>query len=388
MSPDSAPLPSIDGTFDPRFAPLRAVMDDIFAKHGEVGAAVAVYLDGKPVVDLWGGRMVKNQKPAGPWQRDTIVRMMSVNKGVTAICAHRLADQGLLDYDKPVAFYWPEFAQAGKEAITVRHLMSGLAALIYPDEVPAGKAFDWDAMVTGLARQAPAWPVGTQGAYHSSTYGHLAGEIIRRITGKTPGVYFRDEIGGPLGLDYWFAVPKTEQHRVSEVLPNAGSVTYTQQAQGSATKLGRAWRILPNLDPGARDAPENLDKEMPSAAGRGNARAIGKLFAALSVGGTLDGVKVLSPAAIKTMTTLQWDGICGMTDRRFRYAMGLFLNTPVYAPMGPNPNTFGHPGAGGAIGIADPDRRMAFSYCTSFMCAGAGIGDRCQALIDATYASL
>lgn len=379
---------NIGGTAEARFGRVREALRENFAARGEVGCGVAVYLDGRPVVDLWGGQVVRQQQPAGPWQRDTIVRMMSVNKGMTALCAHMLADRGLLDYSRPVAFYWPEFAQAGKEAITVHQLMSGMAALIFPDEVPAGKAFDWEAMVDGLARQKPIWPVGTRGAYHSSTYGHLVGEIVRRITGKTPGTFFREEIALPLGIDYWFAVPKAEQHRVSEVLPNAGSVTYTQQAQGSATKLGRAWRILPNVDPAARDTVEYMDREMPSANGRGNARAVGRLFAALSLGGTLDGVKILSPAAIRTMTTQQWDEICGMTDRRFRYAMGMFLNTPVFAPMGPNPNTFGHPGAGGAIGFADPDARLSFSYCTSFMCSGAGIGDRCQALIDATYASL
>ena len=381
-------VPQVDGFCDPKFASVREAFVANLVQRGEIGGAVAIYIEGKPVVDLWGGQIVRDHKPAGPWQRDTIARMMSVNKGVTAICAHMLADRGLLDYEKPVAHYWPEFAQAGKGAITVRQLISGLAGLIYPDEVPAGKAFDWDEMVTGLAKQAPIWEPGSKGAYHSSTYGHLVGEIVRRISGKSPGTFFREEIGEPLDIDYWFAVPKEQQYRVSEVLPNTESVTYNEQMKGNASKLGRAWRILPDLSPAARDSQDTMDKEMPSANGRGNARAIGKLFAVLAMGGTLGSVKLLSPETIKKMTTQQWEGICGMTDRHFRYAMGLFLTSAPFCYMGPNPNNFGHPGAGGAVGFADPDRRMSFSYCTSYMCSGAGLGERNEALVAATYKAL
>ena len=192
---------------------------------------------------------MRDDRLAGPWRADTIVRMMSVNKAMTALCAHLLIDRGLLDLTEPVARYWPEFAQAGKQDITVRQLLGGLAGLIYPDEVPAGSAYDWDRMVEGLAAQAPAFPPGTRGAYHSSTYGHLVGELVRRVDGRRPGQFFREEIATPFEIDYWFAVPESERHRVSGVRPNPASDTYSAIGRGPSTPLGRAWRILPNYPP-------------------------------------------------------------------------------------------------------------------------------------------
>lgn len=370
------------------FARVRDIFQENFEHRGEVGAAVAIYLDGACVVDLWGGRMLKDQQLSAPWQADTIIRMMSINKAMTALCAHRLADQGLLDYEAPVAAYWPEFAQAGKARITVRELMSGLAALVYPDAVPSGSAYDWDRVVEGLARQTPNWEPGTLGAYHSSTYGHLVGEVVRRISGRRPGAFFRDEIAGPFDIDYHFRVEPQDRARVSEVLSNPGSTTYTAIARGSETKLGRAWRILPDLDPAARDRPEALDVEMPSGFGRGNARAIARLFSILGQGGQVAGRQLVSERAIREMSTLSWTNVCPLTDRSYRYGMGMFLNTPGLVPMGPNPDAFGHPGAGGAIGFCDPVRGLAFSYCTAFMCEGAGVGERCDALITAAFDSL
>lgn len=379
----------IDGFVHSDFDRVRSAFAENFVERGEVGAAMAVYVGGDPAVDLWGGVTVRDGELNGPWKRDTLVCMFSVNKGVTAICGHRLADQGKLDYDKRVADYWPEFAQAGKSEITVRQLMGGMAALVYPDEVPDGAGFDWHSTVDGLARTAPAWPVGTQGAYHGSTYGHLVGELIRRITGKMPDEYFRAEIADPLGMDYWFSVPPAERHRISEVLPNPESLAATV-AESMREKLVRAWgRILPSPDIiGVMNDPRYAHEVMPSAWGKGNARAIGKLYAALSLDGTIDGYRVISPKTLKEATTLQWEGVDPVTDRDHRYAMGLFLNTPGYLPLGPNMHAFGHPGAGGSLGFADPDRQLAFSYSTNFMAAGEGLGDRCEALIDAVFASI
>ena len=275
MSEAAIESTEVDGKCDARFEAVRESFAENFERRGEIGGAVAVYLDGQPVVDLWGGRVIHGGESVEPWVQDTLVCMMSVNKGVTALCAHRLADRGELDYEKPVAAYWPEFAQGGKGKITVRQLIGGLAALVFPDEVAPGKVFDWEAMTEGLARQTPAWPPGTQGAYHSSTYGHLVGEVIRRISGKLPGDFFRDEIATPMELDYWFAVPPAERHRVSELLPNPDSVTGNAIAQGGENKIGRAWRILPNPDViGVLNDPQYAGEVMPSGFGRGNARAI------------------------------------------------------------------------------------------------------------------
>lgn len=378
----------IDGFAREGFERVHDVFAANFAERGEVGAAVAVYLDGEPVVDLWGGATIRGGERNGPWERDTLVCMFSLNKTPVVLCAHRLADQGLLDYEERVAHYWPEFAQSGKEEVTVRQLIGGLAALVYPDEVPDGKALEWDAMIDGLARTAPAWPVGTHGAYHGSTYGHLVGELVRRVSGRMPDDYFRTEIAEPLGIDFWFSTPPTERHRLSEVLNNPASLA-GQLAEGMKDRINRAWgRILPFPDVvGVANDPRYGHEVMPSAFGRGNARAMGKLYAALSLGGTLDGHTIVSSETLTEATTLHWEGVDPVTDREHRYAMGFFLNTPGHVPMGPNPNAFGHPGATSALGFADPERRLAFCHCSNLLAASAGVGDRCEALIDAVFAS-
>ncbi len=379
----------VDGTVDRRFERVRDAFEENLAHRGEVGAAVAVHLDGEAVVDLWGGVTVNDGARAQPWQRDTLVCMFSLNKIPVVVSAHRLADQGLLDYEEPVATYWPEFADAGKQEITVRELMGGLAALVYPDEVPDGGALDWQTMTDGLARTTPAWPVGTRGAYHGATYGHLVGELVRRVSGTMPGDYFHTEIAKPLGIDYWFQVPADERHRVTEVLPNPDSLA-GQLAAGTKQKIARAWgRILPFPDVvGVANDPRYGHRVMPSAFGRGNARAMGRLFAALSLGGTLDGHTIVSAATLQEATTQQWSGIDPVTDREHRYALGFFLNTPGVHPMGPNPAAFGHAGASNAFAFADPERRLAFCWSSNFPATGPGVGDRCEALIDAVFESI
>lgn len=387
---DSSSGVGIDGFAHEDFDQVRSVFAENFAERGEVGAAVTVYVEGEPVVDLWGGDTVKDGERKGQWERDTLVCLFSINKSVTALCAHRLADQGKLDYHKPVAHYWPEFAQAGKEEITVDQLMASLAAMVFPDEVPDGQVFDWEAMVDGLAKTTPAWEVGTRGAYHTSTYGHLVGELVRRVTGQMPGDYFRAEIADPLGIDYWFSVPPAERHRLSEVLPNPESVV-GKLAKGTIEKGLRAWRVAPHPDiVGLVNDPQYGHEVMPSAFGRGNARAIGKLYAALSLGGTLEGYTILSPETLTKATTQQWEGADPlMPVREYRYAMGLFLNSPPLIPMGPNTSSFGHPGGSSALAFADPDRHLAFAFCTNFPASGIGVKDeRGEALIDAAFASI
>jgi CubicO group peptidase (beta-lactamase class C family) len=372
----------IEGFVHDEFDAVYGASARNFTERGELGAAVAVYVDGDPVVDLWGGVSIEDGGPSGPWDRDTLVCMFSVNKSVIALCAHLLADQGALEYDNPVAHYWPEFAQAGKQAMTVRQLLGGLGALVFPDQVPDGKVFDWEAVVEGLARQEPAWPIGSSGAYHASTYGHLVGELVRRVSGKTPDVYFRKEIAEPMGIDYWFAVPSGQETRVSDILPSPLGIEKTET-------FTRTWlRILPYPDLiGVVNDPRYSSEIMPSGFGRGNARAIAKLYAALSLGGTANGFTLLSPEALQEATTLQWQGECGLTGRRLRSAMGFLLNCPPYMPAGPNAAAFGHPGAGGSLGFADPDRRLSFAYCTNLMTAEDGVGDRCEGLVEATFVS-
>ena len=209
---------SIEGRCDPRFRAVEDVFRENFDRFGEVGASMAVLVDGDPVVDLWGGHMDPARTKA--WERDTIVNVWSTTKGIVATCMHRLVDQGLLDLDAPVANYWPEFAQAGKETLSVRYLLShqvGLPAI--RELLPVGSAFKWDVMTDALAGQEPWWEPGTKHGYHAFTYGWLLGEVLRRITGETLGTYFRDQIAEPLSLDFHIGLGPEHDARTAEIIP-------------------------------------------------------------------------------------------------------------------------------------------------------------------------
>ncbi len=212
----------IEGTCDPKFSRVKDAFAENFEKRSEVGAAAAVVLDGKSVVDIWGGHADK--AATRPWTRDTLVNVYSTTKGVTAICAHRLVDKGLLDIDAPVAKYWPEFAQAGKDKLPVRFLLSHRAGLPAVRKILDGDAlFNWTTMTTALAEQEPWWEPGTAHGYHAVTFGWLVGEVIRRITGKTPGVYLRDEIAGPLELDFHIGLDAKHDARVAGLIAVAAA---------------------------------------------------------------------------------------------------------------------------------------------------------------------
>ncbi|HZT79803.1 MAG TPA: serine hydrolase domain-containing protein, partial [Gemmataceae bacterium] len=192
---------TVKGMCDPRFRAVGEEFERNFAERGEVGASVCVTVDGSTAVDLWGG--VADRRTGRPWDRDTIGVVWSCTKGAVALCAHVLASRGLLDLDAPVARYWPEFAQVGKEGITVRLVLSheaGLPAVRAP--LGAGDLYDWAAMTRALAAEAPFWPPGTRQGYHAATFGHLVGELVRRVSGRGLGAFFRDEIAGPLRLDF------------------------------------------------------------------------------------------------------------------------------------------------------------------------------------------
>lgn len=373
----------IKGSCDPAFERVRQVFEDNFQLRGEVGAAVCVYKDGSKVVDLWGG--VADPATGMPWVEDTIVCMMSVGKSMTALAVLMLIERGEIDLDAPVARYWPGFAQAGKADIAVRTLLTGQAGVIYADHAADGAAYDWDAMVTAFEQQEPAWEPGTRGGYHSMSMGILLGELVHRVDGRMIDRFFAEEIAGPLDVDYRFGLDDAEIARVSDIIRNPGSVTLTQIADPT-TRMGRAWRVVPNAAD-RYNTDEFRRAVFPSSNGHGNARAIARVYAALACGGSLEGVHLLSPELVEVARTEAWKGTCAMTGRQFRYGHGFFLNYPPLAPLGPNDRAFGHPGAGGAIGIADPEARLSFSYSPNFMTDGAGVGDRSTALIDAAFAA-
>jgi CubicO group peptidase (beta-lactamase class C family) len=372
----------IDGYCDPEFAKVGDTFAANFRERGELGAAVAVYRHGQKVVDLWGGWADAAQ--TRPWREDTIVCMMSVGKGMAALCVWMLVERGLIDIDKPVAHYWPGFAQAGKGSITVATMLAGKAGLLYADHAPAGAGNDWAVMIDALEQQEPAWVPGEKHGYHSSTAGYLLGELVRRVDGRPIDRFLREEVTGPLRADYGYGASWAAADRVADIIPNPESHTFVQTRDPS-TKLGRAWRIRPPSDDHYNGVAMRTGL-MPQTNGHGNARAVARIYAALAQGGTLDGVRLLGRETIDRMRTESWFGTCEMTDRVFRYGYGFFLNEPNMSPMGTNPRAFGHPGAGGAIGFADPENGISFSYSPSLMCAGGGLGERCRALSEAVYA--
>lgn len=374
--------PSISGWCDPRFAALGEAFAGNFLQRGETGAAVCLFKDGEKVVDLWGGWA--DAARTRPWREDTIVCMMSVGKGMAALCLWMLVERGLIDLDAPVARYWPGFAGGGKGAITVATLLTGKAGLLYADHAPDGAGYDWDAMIRAYEQQVPEWEPGTKHGYHSASAGYLLGELVRRVDGRMVDRFFDEEVAGPLGADYGYGTRGADPRRVADIIPNPASHTFVQSRDPS-TKMGRAWRLRPASPDQYNDVMMRTGL-MPSTNGHGNARAVARIYAALAGGGSLDGVRLLSPETIDRMRTQSWFGQCEMTDRRFRYGHGFFLNEPLMSPMGSNDRSFGHPGAGGALGFADPENHIAFSYSPALMCAGGGLGERCAALVQGAYA--
>ncbi len=232
----------VQGECDPAFARVREAFVRNFEEGGEVGAAVAIYRAGRPVVDLWGG--LSDSEAESLWERDTVICMMSVAKGVAATLIHILAGRGIVDIDMPIARYWPEFGQNGKADIPVRWALCHLAGLPVIDGLPRGMIYDWSAMIGGLERQVPSFPPGTTRCYHSATMGFILGEIIRRTTGRSIGTFLREEVGEPFGVDYHIGLPPGHGRSVARMIPSRGNVLNLAQAN-SDTLIGRAWAQLP-----------------------------------------------------------------------------------------------------------------------------------------------
>ena len=372
---NQAPV-TINGNCTPPFARVRAEFERNFIERGEVGAAVCVYLDGKPVVDLWGG--YKDLARTEPWQQDTIVIMNSVAKSMCALCTHILIDRGLIDFDAPVARYWPEFAQAGKAGVLVRHVLSHTCGVIFCDHAPPGSWFDWATHIRAIEQQEPAWEPGTKGAYNSINIGFILGEIVRRVSGKTVGTFLREEVTGKLGADYNIGLKSDEIARVSDMHPNPKN-GFFKIAGDDTTPLGRAFRSAPRMGY-FQNCREIRELEVASFGGHGSARAMARVYALLAGNGEIGGVRLLSAAAVARASQLAWEDDCIMTQRRIRMGYGFMHNEPNTVPMGANLTAFGHTGTGGAFAWCDRERNLSFAYCTNFQRNGPGIGPRGAAL--------
>jgi len=362
----------IEGTCDPAFAAVRDAFERNFRIRNEIGAAVCVYQNGEKVVDLWGGH--KDLARTDPWRPDTIVIMNSIAKSMSALCTHILIDRGAIDFDAPIACYWPEFATAGKQGVLVRHVLSHTDGVIFCDHAPPGSWFDWNVHIGAIVRQEPAWEPGTKGAYNSINIGFILGETVRRVTGKTIGTFLREDVTEKLAADYHIGLHPEELERVSDMHKNPNNAFFKLAADRS-TPLGRAFRSAPSSGY-FQNCREIREREVPSFGGHGNARAVARIYAALAGDGSIDGVRILSAPAVQRAAQLVWDDECIMTRRRIRMGYGFMHNEPNTAPMGANMAAFGHTGTGGAFAWCDRDRNLAFAYCTNFQREGPGIGPR------------
>ena len=353
---------AVHGRCEPRFEGLRSALGEVLASGTEVGAALAVCVDKQPVVDLWGGHA--DAARTRPWTRDTIVNLFSVGKAITAICAHRLVEAGLLDLDAPVARYWPEFAQAGKDHLLVRHLLThqaGLPAIAQP--LPPGAWAEWDAMTAALAAQAPWWEPGRGHGYHVNTQGFLIGEVVRRVAGQSIGTYLRESLAGPAGIDFHIGLGPEHDERCADFLPPAPPPSPGREELGRLALMRlHAYRNPANLSGmGIVNTRAWRAAEVPSTNGHGNARAVARLYSALAGDGSLDGVHILAPETMVRAITEQVNGPDIVLERPTRYGLGFQLTMPERR-LGPNPRAFGHFGAGGSLGFADPDARVAIGY--------------------------
>ncbi|MHC3472735.1 serine hydrolase domain-containing protein [Streptomyces sp. 7R007] len=384
-------VPQVHGHCDERFAAVRTAFEENFRDRDELGAAVAVTVDGVTVVDVWGGWA--DAARTRPWERDTVVNVWSTTKGPVALCAHILADRGLLDLDAPVAQYWPEFAAAGKEKVLVRHLLShraGLAGLREPHALE--QLYDWELTTRRLAAMEPWWEPGTRSGYHALTYGFLVGEVVRRVSGLLPGAFLEREVTGPLGLDFTIGLPEKEAGRAAELVhPPAASTS--EQAAIFSQLAPAALAALTNPVTGAAEAntPAWRAAEIPAAGGHGTARAVAALYGIFAGRGSYGGHRFLSAEAAERVREGQGacrDLVLGAGfEHETEVALGLWLSGP-NGSYGPNPRAFGHDGFGGSCGLSDPEAGVSLGYVMNRM--GPHIADdpRKMALIDALYSAL
>jgi CubicO group peptidase (beta-lactamase class C family) len=390
----------IEGTCVPRFAQVREEFERDFADRGEVGASVCVTVDGEAVVDLWGG--MADPDGGRAWTEDTIGNVWSCTKGATALCAHMLAARGELDLNAPVVTYWPEFGKNGKDTVLVRHLLNHQVGLPAPREpLPAGAFYDWDFMVEALAAQEPFWHPGTRNGYHALTFGFLVGEVIRRVSGRSLGTFFRDEVAGPLGLDFWIGLPQEHEARVAPTIaaapPGPGDpvpsfyvAALTDPTSLQALVVGNNGGYL--TVPGESDTRAAHAAEMGAVGGMTNARGLAGMYRPLALGGgdLVDSGQLAEMAAVSSAT-----GVDAVLLTPSRWSLGFVKAIDVrYLPVADrellplSEEAFGHPGMGGSLGFADPKARMSFGYTMNRQGPKLAVDERAQSLVDAVYRAL
>jgi CubicO group peptidase (beta-lactamase class C family) len=386
---------SVKGQCNPKFADLQSEFERNFCDRGESGASVCLSVNGETMVDLWGG--VANRETGTPWERDTVSIVFSCTKAATALCAHILIDRGLLDVNAMVTDYWPEYGKHGKENTTVAMMLnheSGLPAFREP--IKPGGFYDWDYMISRLEEEEPFWEPGTRNGYHMVSFGWTVGELVRRVSGKSLGTFFADEVAGPTGADFWIGIPDSFDRSIAPIIP------YTPKSDDLtfdfAVKLmtePESVQALSYLNTGGwiPDDPEAYRAEIGGAGGISNARGqvamyepLAKNDGSLVSPGRLKSMSMVSTATQKDFTLLQptrfGPGFMKSVDNRH------LRNAANRHSVILGDQAFGHVGAGGSIGFADPECGLAFSYTMTQMGNGILLNERGQSLVDAAYLAL
>lgn len=388
----------VSGYCDPKF---QAVADEFirnFDKRNEVGASVCTRIEGEAVVDLWGGRFTADSDKA--WQEDTISIIFSCTKAATALCAHLLIDRGELDLQAPVTRYWPEFGKNGKEDVTVLMMLNHSVGLpAFREPIKEGGYYDWDYMIKRLEEEEPFWQPGIRNGYHMISFGWTVGELVRRVSGRSLGTFFREEVAEPLGLEFWIGLPEQFEDRVSPMIPfvpdGSGPVSDFINALLSdpSSISSLSWLNSGGHTPDTRAAHA---AEIGGGGGISNARSLSNMFVPLANRGSYGEKQLLSAESIARMSQIsmatQLDATLLIPTR---FALGFMKSMDNRRGKPGNTDSailgdaaFGHVGAGGSIGFADPDDNLAFAYTMNRMGEGILLNERGQSLVDAAYRSL
>ena len=379
----------IKGYIAPGFEKVREAFEANWLGY-EVGAACSIVVEGRVVIDIWGGWL--DTECTKPWPENALVNVYSTTKGMGSLAMAVLADEGKLDYSAKVVEYWPEFGANGKEDITVAQILSHQAGLCgVTQRLTVEDLYDWKKMTALLAGQKPLWEPGKGCGYHAVTWGYFPGEIIRRITGKTLGAYFREKVADPLKADFFIGLPDSEMDRTTYMI-GANRARVPARKPDPSAKMPDLYPIAllnPDIRP-FKDASSTAWRkaEIAAANGQANARGIARIYGALADGGEIDGIRIISGQGIKNALIEEVDDTRPnlVTGRSMRFARGFGLNTE--ASYGPNRDSFGHAGAGGSLGYADPGAKIGFGYVMNQMQVNPDDIPRSKILVDALYKCL
>ena len=370
----------IHGECDPQFSKVKETFEKLHQEDREIGSCFAVYKDGNPLVDLWGG--FQDEDRTKPWQKDNLVTVYSTTKGVAAFCIALAMEKGLLKYEEKVSTYWPEFANNGKEDITVGMLMSHQAGICSPETRNVDDYYNQNLMAEKLAGMTPIWEPGTASGYHSMTFGWLTSELILRVTGKSLGTYFREEVGDQHEIDFFIGLPESEDHRVAELVPF--DIVRNENSEQQKIELTEAQKSQRN-SAGTLDIHNTKawrQAEIPSANGQGNAGGLAKFYSLIVPED--NSIKLLKDDTVNQMTTMQIEGRDLVLAVQVRWGVGFILNKHkvIYGPV---ESAFGHSGYGGSCAFGDPENKIGVSYVMNRMLDNFNADGRSIELINATY---